>query len=249
MIQPLPAATCCKGMGARYIDGVFFNIFARVLIGYLAETIKITRTDALLGVMIAAFVMIFTIPMFGRLSDRIGRPRVYFWGSLVTAFAVVPRVLADDEQRRQRLPDLDRHRHSVRHPLRGGATGRRRRSSATSSTPASATPASPSSTSSPASSPRASRRSSRRRCSSRRRPALADRLVRGVRRRRLGDLGRTHRPCRRPTCGARSDGLRAGGRINRRRSGISHPALPGHEHSLDPAHQQVEQRRRRRRSR
>ena len=89
MIKRYPG-NVLKGMGARYIDGVFFNVFAVFLIGYLAGTIKISRTDALLGVMIAAFVMIFTIPMFGRLSDRIGRPRVYFWGSLVTAFASFP---------------------------------------------------------------------------------------------------------------------------------------------------------------
>ncbi|MEO7338136.1 MAG: MFS transporter [Caldimonas sp.] len=79
-----------KGMGARYIDGVFFNIFAVFSISYLVSTVKITRTQALLGVMISAGVMIFTIPYFGRLSDRIGRTRVYFWGSLITAFAAFP---------------------------------------------------------------------------------------------------------------------------------------------------------------
>jgi len=79
-----------KGMGARYIDGVFFNIFAVFSIGYLTSTIKITRTQALLGVMAAALVMIFTIPYFGRLSDRLGRTRVYLWGSLITSIAAFP---------------------------------------------------------------------------------------------------------------------------------------------------------------
>ena len=32
------------GMGARYIDGVFFNIFAVFSIGYLANTVKLPRT-------------------------------------------------------------------------------------------------------------------------------------------------------------------------------------------------------------
>ena len=54
------------------------------------QTIKITRTQALLGVMLAALVMIVTIPMFGKLSDRIGRSRVYMWGSLVTALSAFP---------------------------------------------------------------------------------------------------------------------------------------------------------------
>ena len=79
-----------KGMGARYIDGVFFNIFAVFSIGYLASTVKISRTQALLGVMAAAIAMVVTIPFFGRLSDRIGRTRIYFWGSLITALSAFP---------------------------------------------------------------------------------------------------------------------------------------------------------------
>ena len=79
-----------KGMGARYIDGVFFNVFAVFSISYLTSTIKISRTDALIGVMAAAFVMCFAIPYFGALSDRIGRTKVYFWGSLVVAASSFP---------------------------------------------------------------------------------------------------------------------------------------------------------------
>jgi len=79
-----------KGMGARYIDGVFFNIFGVFSIAYLTNTLKISRTQALIGVMASALVMIVTIPYFGRLSDRIGRPKVYMWGSLITALASFP---------------------------------------------------------------------------------------------------------------------------------------------------------------
>ncbi|KJK07270.1 major facilitator transporter [Burkholderiaceae bacterium 16] len=79
-----------KGMGARYIDGVFFNIFGVFSITYLTQTINISRTQALVGVMASAVVMCFFIPFFGGLSDRIGRTRVYFWGSLITAFSSLP---------------------------------------------------------------------------------------------------------------------------------------------------------------
>lgn len=79
-----------KGMGARYIDGVFFNIFGVFIIGYLTTSLHLTRTQALTGVMASAVVMCFSIPFFGALSDRIGRIRVYFWGSLITGFSALP---------------------------------------------------------------------------------------------------------------------------------------------------------------
>jgi MHS family shikimate/dehydroshikimate transporter-like MFS transporter len=76
------------GMGARYIDGVFFNVLAVFSIGYLANTMKIPRQTALFGVTLAALTMIVTIPLFGMLSDRIGRRKVYAAGSLVTATSI-----------------------------------------------------------------------------------------------------------------------------------------------------------------
>ncbi|MGH8779791.1 MFS transporter [Paraburkholderia sp.] len=78
------------GMGARYIDGVFFNVFAVFSIGYLTGHVAMSRTDALLGVMIAAGVMCFFIPLFGKLSDLLGRARVYRWGSLICGLSVFP---------------------------------------------------------------------------------------------------------------------------------------------------------------
>lgn len=89
MIKKYPG-NVLAGMGARYIDGVFFNIFGVFIIGYLANTIKISRTDALLGVMIASIVMCFFIPLFGHMSDRLGRTKVYFWGSIITGFSSFP---------------------------------------------------------------------------------------------------------------------------------------------------------------
>ncbi|WP_439888883.1 MFS transporter [Pseudomonas sp. MBLB4123] len=78
------------GMGARYIDGVFFNVFGVFSLSYLTQTLNLPRSEALIGVMVAAVVMCFTIPLFGALSDRIGRTRVYFWGSLITAASAFP---------------------------------------------------------------------------------------------------------------------------------------------------------------
>jgi metabolite-proton symporter len=89
MIKGYPG-NVLAGMGARCIDGVFFNIFAVFSIGYLTQTIHVPRTQALLGVTLAALVMCVTIPLFGLLSDQVGRTRVYVWGSLITGFSAFP---------------------------------------------------------------------------------------------------------------------------------------------------------------
>lgn len=89
MLQRFPG-NVLKGMGARFIDGVFFNIFAVFSISYLTTAVKVERSQALLAVMAAAIVMCIFIPIFGRLSDRIGRATLYGWGSLATGFSAIP---------------------------------------------------------------------------------------------------------------------------------------------------------------
>ena len=78
------------GMGARYIDGVFFNIMGVFSITFLTQNMDISQNIALLGVSAAAFVMIFFIPIFGYISDRFGRTRTYWYGSLITGFSAIP---------------------------------------------------------------------------------------------------------------------------------------------------------------
>jgi metabolite-proton symporter len=78
------------GMGARYIDGVFFNVFAVFSIVYLSKYVQIERTTALVLVCISALVMVAAIPIFGALSDRWGRPKTYAVGSFLLALSVFP---------------------------------------------------------------------------------------------------------------------------------------------------------------
>jgi MHS family shikimate/dehydroshikimate transporter-like MFS transporter len=79
-----------KGLGARYIEGVGFNLYGVFIISYLTKYLHLPRTQALLGVTICALVSIFMIPFFGRLSDRYGRKRIFGLGALIAGALVFP---------------------------------------------------------------------------------------------------------------------------------------------------------------
>jgi MFS transporter, MHS family, shikimate and dehydroshikimate transport protein len=83
-------ANVLMGWGARYIDGVVFNIYAVFTIAYVATTLHYKTPDVLFAITIAAFLLIFTIPFGAWLSDRIGRRKVYGWTSLVSGLLAFP---------------------------------------------------------------------------------------------------------------------------------------------------------------
>ncbi|HVO88110.1 MAG TPA: MFS transporter [Casimicrobiaceae bacterium] len=78
------------GMGCRYIEGVAFNIYGVFVITYLVTALKLPRTSALLAVTLASIVMLFFIPTFGRLSDQLGRRRVFGIAALITGLLAFP---------------------------------------------------------------------------------------------------------------------------------------------------------------
>jgi len=78
------------GLGARYIEGVTFNIFGVFIVGYLAGTLGLPRQTALAGVMIASAIMIIMLPIYGNLSDRIGRRRMFAVAGLLIGVLSFP---------------------------------------------------------------------------------------------------------------------------------------------------------------
>lgn len=96
--KKLPIVTVCKnhpgnialGVGARWIDGVFFNVLAVFVITYLVQYVDIPRTQALTIVMIAALLMCPFILFAGRLADRYGRGMVYGIASLLCGLSIFP---------------------------------------------------------------------------------------------------------------------------------------------------------------
>lgn len=78
------------GSGLRVGENISYYIITVFSITYMTEVAKLSRSAALNAILIGAFVHFFAIPLFARLSDRIGRRPVYAFGGLgLAAFSFV----------------------------------------------------------------------------------------------------------------------------------------------------------------
>ena len=76
-------------MGMRIAENGTFYVLTVFVLSYVAGELALDRNVGLIGVLIAAAIGLFTTPLFGILSDRFGRRRVYLFGavfSLIFAF-------------------------------------------------------------------------------------------------------------------------------------------------------------------
>lgn len=78
------------GMGTRWIEGLTFNAYAVLAVYYVTTTQGLPRTTVLNGIVIAAALGLITIPVYGSLSDRFGRKKVYGAGTVLTAALAFP---------------------------------------------------------------------------------------------------------------------------------------------------------------
>jgi metabolite-proton symporter len=67
-------------IGIRFVPDIGFYIAATFLVSYAVNSHHYHSGDILACVAIAAGIEVFTIPFFGRLSDRLGRKKVYICG-------------------------------------------------------------------------------------------------------------------------------------------------------------------------
>jgi len=76
--------------GAYLSQGVFAYICVAYLVSYGTTVAGIDRTHALFGVALAAVVAVFSYPVCGALSDRIGRLPVFLAGVIAMGLSVWP---------------------------------------------------------------------------------------------------------------------------------------------------------------
>jgi MHS family shikimate/dehydroshikimate transporter-like MFS transporter len=78
------------GMGARYIEGVCFNTYAVYVLSYLTTTQKLPQSGVLAAITVASLITIFIIPLWGGLSDRIGRRFQFGVAALASGLLIFP---------------------------------------------------------------------------------------------------------------------------------------------------------------
>jgi MHS family shikimate/dehydroshikimate transporter-like MFS transporter len=83
-------------VGARFAEGGNYYIFTVFILTYVSEQLGMSRQVGLTGVMIAAAVDIAVIPLWGALSDRVGRRPVFIGGALFMAAFAWPFFLLVD---------------------------------------------------------------------------------------------------------------------------------------------------------
>ncbi len=77
-------------IGVRIAENGSFFIFSVFVLSYATEQLGLARSLVLAGVMIAAAIQLFAVPVWGALSDRIGRRPVYQFGAVFTLLFAFP---------------------------------------------------------------------------------------------------------------------------------------------------------------
>lgn len=76
--------------GIRFADNVLYYVFATFGLAYMTAELGLPRSVALAGVLVASALELITMPFFGALSDRIGRPNVVVMGTVLMLALAFP---------------------------------------------------------------------------------------------------------------------------------------------------------------
>lgn len=79
--------------GSRFVEQAPFYLFSTFVITYGVDKILMDKTVVLNAITAAAIIELFTIPLFGHLSDRVGRRIWYLIGCVLMAIFAFPYFL------------------------------------------------------------------------------------------------------------------------------------------------------------
>ena len=77
-------------IGARIAENAAFYLYTVFVLAYCTQYLSLPKSLVLNGLLVASVLELFTIPMFGALSDRIGRKKVYLTGLFVILLLAFP---------------------------------------------------------------------------------------------------------------------------------------------------------------
>ena len=77
-------------MGARVAENGAFYVYSTFMLVYATQKVAMDRGIVLNGLLMASAIELAAIPMFGALSDRLGRRPVYLFGAVATALFAYP---------------------------------------------------------------------------------------------------------------------------------------------------------------
>ena len=77
-------------MGMRVAENGCFYILTVFVLAYGEEELGLAKGTMLTGVIIAAAIGLFTVPLWGALSDRVGRRPLYLAGAVITTLWAFP---------------------------------------------------------------------------------------------------------------------------------------------------------------
>jgi metabolite-proton symporter len=77
-------------MGARFAENGAFYVYTVFVLIYAVQRVHMDRNIVLWALIVAATIELAAIPLYGALSDRIGRRPVYMFGAVCTALTAYP---------------------------------------------------------------------------------------------------------------------------------------------------------------
>jgi MHS family shikimate/dehydroshikimate transporter-like MFS transporter len=77
-------------MGARFAPDIGFYVCGTFIVSYASGQLGLPGSTILAGVTLAAAIELLTVPLFGALSDRVGRRPVYIGGAIFWALLAFP---------------------------------------------------------------------------------------------------------------------------------------------------------------
>jgi MFS family permease len=78
------------GVGAHIADTAVIYIYATFLVAYATNELDLSRTAVLTGIVVAAFIGVLLQPVYGALSDRVGRRPLNLFSVIFTALYAFP---------------------------------------------------------------------------------------------------------------------------------------------------------------